>query len=155
MKKCHPEMQHFIMFFCWSDLIGYNQCKLILKYIFICVSKKLNCFERFHTIFKNASGSCFAVRPEVRWRESWPTCGAPSMSAVETQTCYYGQHIHICSGGFCSFFSTYVRTGGLGSGSVQVDVPVLKFLAGVSSAQGGTVAPMTGTIERVILAQFL
>lgn len=63
--------------------------------------------------------------------------------------------IHICSGGFCSFFSIYFTTGGLGSGSVQGDVPVLNFLAGVSSAQGGAVAPMTGTIEKVILAQFL
>lgn len=36
-------------------------------------------------------------------------------------------------------------------GSAQVDVPVPKFLAGVSgsSAQGGAVAPMTGTIEKV------
>lgn len=32
-----------------------------------------------------------------------------------------------------------------------MDVPVPKFLAGVSgaSAQGGAVAPMTGTIEKV------
>ncbi len=63
--------------------------------------------------------------------------------------------VHICSGGFCSVFSVYVTTRGLVSGSVQVDVPVLKFLAGVSSAQGGAVAPMTGTIEMVIQAQFL
>ncbi len=35
-----------------------------------------------------------------------------------------------------------------------MDVPVPKFLAGVSgsSAQGGTVAPMTGTIEKVFKA---
>ncbi|KTG38675.1 hypothetical protein cypCar_00022723 [Cyprinus carpio] len=38
-------------------------------------------------------------------------------------------------------------------GSAQVDVPVPKFLAGVSgsSAQGGAVAPMTGTIEKVLV----
>ncbi len=35
-----------------------------------------------------------------------------------------------------------------------MDVPVPKFLAGVSgsSAQGGTIAPMTGTIEKVFKA---
>ncbi len=63
--------------------------------------------------------------------------------------------VHICSGGFCSFFSIYVTTGRLVSESVQVDVPVLKFLAGVPSAQGGAVVPMTCTIEKVIQAQFL
>ncbi|CAM4653550.1 unnamed protein product [Leuciscus chuanchicus] len=38
-------------------------------------------------------------------------------------------------------------------GSAQVDVPVPKFLAGVSgaSAQGGAVAPMTGTIEKLLV----
>uniref|UniRef100_A0A673J6A2 Methylcrotonoyl-CoA carboxylase subunit alpha, mitochondrial n=1 Tax=Sinocyclocheilus rhinocerous TaxID=307959 RepID=A0A673J6A2_9TELE len=38
-------------------------------------------------------------------------------------------------------------------GSAQVDIPVPKFLAGVSgsSAQGGAVAPMTGTIEKVLV----
>ncbi|KAI2650128.1 Methylcrotonoyl-CoA carboxylase subunit alpha, mitochondrial [Labeo rohita] len=38
-------------------------------------------------------------------------------------------------------------------GSAQVDVPVPKFLAGVSgsSAQGGAIAPMTGTIEKVLV----
>ncbi|XP_027014339.1 methylcrotonoyl-CoA carboxylase subunit alpha, mitochondrial [Tachysurus fulvidraco] len=38
-------------------------------------------------------------------------------------------------------------------GSVEVKVPVPKFLAGVSSsgAQGGAVAPMTGTIEKVLV----
>lgn len=36
-------------------------------------------------------------------------------------------------------------------GSAEVSVPVPKFLAGVSTgAQGGAVAPMTGTIEKVI-----
>lgn len=39
-------------------------------------------------------------------------------------------------------------------GSSQVSVPVPKYLAGVSGsgAQGGAVAPMTGTIEKVSLA---
>ncbi|KAL6469527.1 hypothetical protein MHYP_G00230510 [Metynnis hypsauchen] len=38
-------------------------------------------------------------------------------------------------------------------GSAQVDVPLPKFLAGVSSsgAQDGAVAPMTGTIEKVLV----
>nr|XP_055074817.1 methylcrotonoyl-CoA carboxylase subunit alpha, mitochondrial [Misgurnus anguillicaudatus] len=38
-------------------------------------------------------------------------------------------------------------------GSTQIDVPVPKFLAGVtaSSAQSGAVAPMTGTIEKVLV----
>ncbi|KAM4574644.1 methylcrotonoyl-CoA carboxylase subunit alpha, mitochondrial [Fundulus diaphanus] len=38
-------------------------------------------------------------------------------------------------------------------GSAQVSVPVPKFLAGVSGsgAQGGAVAPMTGTIEKVLV----
>lgn len=36
-------------------------------------------------------------------------------------------------------------------GSAEVSVPVPKFLAGVSTgAQRGAVAPMTGTIEKVI-----
>lgn len=36
-------------------------------------------------------------------------------------------------------------------GSSQVSVPVPKYLAGArgSGAQGGAVAPMTGTIEKV------
>lgn len=39
-------------------------------------------------------------------------------------------------------------------GSAQVSVPVPKYLAAVSGsgAQGGAVAPMTGTIEKVGLA---
>lgn len=39
----------------------------------------------------------------------------------------------------------------LQEGSSQVSVPVPKYLAGVSGsgAQGGAVAPMTGTIEKV------
>lgn len=37
-------------------------------------------------------------------------------------------------------------------GSAEVSVPVPKFLAGVSTgAQGGAVAPMTGTIEKVLV----
>ncbi|XP_030647199.1 methylcrotonoyl-CoA carboxylase subunit alpha, mitochondrial [Chanos chanos] len=38
-------------------------------------------------------------------------------------------------------------------GSSQVDVPVPKFLAGISASatQGGAVAPMTGTIEKVLV----
>ncbi|XP_028856287.1 methylcrotonoyl-CoA carboxylase subunit alpha, mitochondrial [Denticeps clupeoides] len=38
-------------------------------------------------------------------------------------------------------------------GSAEVSVPVPKFLAGISgaSAQGGAVAPMTGTIEKVLV----
>lgn len=41
----------------------------------------------------------------------------------------------------------------LQEGSSQVSVPVPKYLAGVggSGAQGGAVAPMTGTIEKVSL----
>lgn len=45
----------------------------------------------------------------------------------------------------------------LQEGSSQVSVPVPKYLAGVSGsgAQGGAVAPMTGTIEKVGLGFFI
>ena len=41
----------------------------------------------------------------------------------------------------------------LQEGSAEVSIPVPKYLAGVSGsgAQGGAVAPMTGTIEKVSL----
>lgn len=44
-----------------------------------------------------------------------------------------------------------IFTSFLQEGSAEVSVPVPKYLAGVSSsgAQGGAVAPMTGTIEKV------
>lgn len=46
---------------------------------------------------------------------------------------------------------TQILTSLLQEGSSQVSVPVPKYLAGVSGAgaQGGAVAPMTGTIEKV------
>lgn len=46
---------------------------------------------------------------------------------------------------------TFVFAHVLQEGSAQVSVPVPKYLAAVSGsgAQGGAVAPMTGTIEKV------
>lgn len=46
-----------------------------------------------------------------------------------------------------------VFTSFLQEGSSEVSVPVPKYRAGVSGsgAQGGAVAPMTGTIEKVTL----
>ncbi len=53
-------MQHFIIYFAEVALsVTFNAN---------------DCFERFHTMFENhalnAPGACFAVRPEVRWRET-------------------------------------------------------------------------------------
>lgn len=54
----------------------------------------------------------------------------------------------------CHLMFLYVFTYFLQEGSSQVSVPVPKYLAGVSGSgsQGGAVAPMTGTIEKVGLA---
>ncbi|KAK7818633.1 hypothetical protein U0070_001608 [Myodes glareolus] len=55
----------------------------------------------------------------------------------------------LCSEGGCTYLKSFVN----GEGSIEIGIPVPKYLSSVSSegTQGGAIAPMTGTIEKVFV----